>query len=221
MAGRAGRKNEILATFIKHVAERGYDQTNLGDIAAELEMSKGTIVHHFGTKAQILRDLEESYMSRRRDEVDCLWKMLDSPQERVAAIIYATVLYQVTDRDATIATQREVIQLADDPEMKKIRLIRAEIQQRVRDEIAAGVDSGVFRRIDSDIATMQLFGAAQWMWTWFDPAGPRSPQDIGASMVDVFLGGLLTDRFGLSDLADPEGRVATTVRDVIAPSPLP
>lgn len=219
MAGRPGRKDEILATFIKHVAERGYDQTNLGDIAAELQMSKGTIVHHFGTKAQILRDLEESYMNRRRDEVDLLWERLTSPADRVASIIYATALYQVTDRDATIATQREVIQLADDPEMRKIRALRAQIQHLVRDEIAAGVESGVFRRIDPGVATMQVFGAGQWMWTWFRPDGPSSPEAIGATMVDIVLGGLLADRYGLAELADPDGRVATVVRDVLAATP--
>ncbi|GAA3954513.1 TetR/AcrR family transcriptional regulator [Gordonia caeni] len=219
MAGRPGRKDEILATFIRHVAERGYDQTNLGDIAAELQMSKGTIVHHFGTKAQILRDLEESYMNRRRGEVDLLWEKLTSPADRVAAIIYATALYQVTDRDATIATQREVIQLADDPEMRKIRGLRAQIQQLVSDEIAAGVESGVFRRIDPDVATMLVFGAGQWMWTWFRPGAPNTPQSVGATMVDIVLGGLLADRYGLAELADPDGRVAGFVRDVLEATP--
>ena len=48
-----GRRGEILDAFVRYVAERGYDRTNMGDIADELGMSKGTIVHHFGTKAQM------------------------------------------------------------------------------------------------------------------------------------------------------------------------
>ena len=36
--------------FTRAVAERGYDGTNFGDLAVELGISKGTIVHHFGTK---------------------------------------------------------------------------------------------------------------------------------------------------------------------------
>src|SRR4051794_19136496 len=47
---RGGRRAEILVTFTRHVAERGYDRANFGDVAAELGLSKGTIVHHFGTK---------------------------------------------------------------------------------------------------------------------------------------------------------------------------
>lgn len=45
-----GRRSEILDAFVRYVAERGYERTNIGDIADELGMSKGTIVHHFGTK---------------------------------------------------------------------------------------------------------------------------------------------------------------------------
>jgi AcrR family transcriptional regulator len=215
MAGRVGRKDEILAAFIRHVAERGYDQTNLSDIAGELGMSKGTIVHHFGTKAQMLRDLEESYMNRRRAEVELIWDRLQSPAERIAAIIYATVFYQVEDRDATVATQREVIQLAGDPQMQEIRGIRAEVQKIVRDEIAAGVSQGMFRPVNVDFVTMQIFGAAQWMWTWFDPTGRDTPQKVGAAMVDLTLGGLLADRFALPQLADPKGRIPRVVQDCI------
>lgn len=215
MVARAGRKDEILATFIRHVAERGYDQTNLGDIAGELGMSKGTIVHHFGTKAQMLRDLEENYMARRKHDVDLMWQQVQSPAERIAALVYAAVFYQVEDRDATIATQREIVQLADDPEMAKIRQHRRDIQHVMSEELRAGVESGVFRRVDPSITSLQIFGSLQWMWTWFDPKGPHSPEQVGASFVDVFLGGLLVDRLTLAKLADPKGQLPKIVRKCI------
>lgn len=78
MVARPGRRDEILATFIRHVADRGYDKTNLGDIATELSMSKGTIVHHFGTKAQMLRD--DTYMSRRKRDIQLIWRQVRHPR---------------------------------------------------------------------------------------------------------------------------------------------
>ena len=62
---RDSRRAEILEAFTRAVAERGYDGTNFGDLAAELGISKGTIVHHFGTKDAMLRELHEGYMRRR------------------------------------------------------------------------------------------------------------------------------------------------------------
>ncbi|WP_067707070.1 TetR/AcrR family transcriptional regulator [Nocardia yamanashiensis] len=213
MAGRPGRRGLILETFIRHVAERGYDQTNLGDIASELGMSKGTIVHHFGTKAQMLRELEDNYMSQRKRELTLIFERLQSPAERVAAMIYAGVFYQIEDRDATIASQREFVQLTDDPEMLKIREHRSDVQRLMQQEIRAGIDAAVFRDLDEALATLQIFGSMQWMWTWFNPKGRRTPNEVGAAFVDLALGGLLIDRFTLTALSDPAGRVPEIVRE--------
>ena len=73
-----GRRSEILDAFVRYVAERGYERTNLGDIADELGMSKGTIVHHFGTKVQMLRELEETHLACQLDALQMVWDRLAS-----------------------------------------------------------------------------------------------------------------------------------------------
>ena len=216
MARPAGRRAEILETFVRHVAEYGYERTNLGDIAKELGMSKGTIVHHFGTKAQMLRELEENYMDQQLDAMRSVWERLDKPQERIAAIVFASALSQVVARDATVASQREVVQLADDPGMQEVRKLRRELQHMAEVELRRGIDAGVFRPVDAEAVNLQLWGSVQWMWVWFQPGRGHTPEGIGSTFVDVLLGGLLVDRFELSALSDPVGEVATVVREIFA-----
>ena len=211
-----GRRTEILDAFVRYVAERGYDRTNLGDIADELGMSKGTIVHHFGTKAQMLRELEETHLARELDVLRMAWERLAAPHERIAAIIYASALLQVIARNATVASQREVVQLSDDPAMQEVRKLRDQLQEIMIDEIRNGVDSGVLRSVDVELAALQLWGSLEWMWVWFDPAGSRTPEQVGAAFVDVFLGGLLLDRLGLNKWADPSADVVSVVRECLA-----
>lgn len=210
-----GRRAEILDAFVRHVATRGYDQTNMGDIADELGMSKGTIVHHFGTKAQMLRELEETHMSRQLRLVEAVWERLASPQERVAAIIFASAFLQAVARDAMVASQREIVQLSDDPAMQEVRKLRDKLQALTTNEIRNGVGAGVFRSVDVELAALQLWGSLQWMWVWFDRESSRIPEEVGAAFVDVFLGGLLLDRLVLSKWADPRGDVATVVRECL------
>jgi TetR/AcrR family transcriptional regulator, cholesterol catabolism regulator len=215
MPRAAGRRSEILDAFVRHVATRGYDKTNMGDIADELGMSKGTIVHHFGTKAQMLRELEETHLARQLHLVQMVWHRLAAPQERVAAIIYASSLLQVLARDATVASQREIVQLSDDPAMQEVRKLRSELQALMIGEIRNGVDAGVFRNVDVELATLQVWGSLQWMWVWFDRGDSRTPEEVGAAFVDVFLGGLLLDRLALSKWADPRGDVVTVVHECL------
>lgn len=216
MPRSAGRRSEILDAFIRHVATRGYDKTNMGDIADELGMSKGTIVHHFGTKAQMLRELEETHLARQVRLVRMVWDRLAAPQERVAGVIFASALLQVLAPDATVASQREIVQLSDDPAMQEVRKLRSELQGLTISEIRNGIDAGVFRNVDVELAALQLWGSLQWMWVWFGRGDSRTPEQVGAAFVDVFLGGLLLDRLALTKWADPRGGVVTVVHECLA-----
>ena len=211
-----GRRSEILDAFVRYVAERGYERTNIGDIADELGMSKGTIVHHFGTKSQMLRELEETHLARQFDVLRMAWDRLAAPHERIVAIIYTSTLLHVIDRDATVASQREVVQLSDDPAMQQVQKLRDQLQALMIDEIRNGVESGVFRSVDVELAALQLWGSLQSLWLWFHPDGPRSPEQVGAAFVDVFLGGLLLDRLQLSKWANPSADVVSVVRECLA-----
>src|SRR5438552_12639609 len=119
MATGAGRYNEILDTFTRHIAEIGYDGVNFGLVAKELGVSKGTIVHHFGTKDRILAAVHEGYMTRRLAELEYVIDALDSPAEQLAAALHAFMLFHVEDRDATVAFQREVVRLAQEESMDR------------------------------------------------------------------------------------------------------
>ncbi|MBB1154694.1 MULTISPECIES: TetR/AcrR family transcriptional regulator [Amycolatopsis] len=211
-----GRAGDILATFTRYVAERGYDATNFSDIAGELGLSKGTIVHHFGTKDRLLAALHESYMRRRLAEAALIRERLATPTRRLAGLLYAFVLYQVVDREATVAFQREVVRLADHEAMAEGRRMRAEYLDLVRATLSEGVASGEFRPCDVEVQSLLIFGSAQWAWTWFDPSGPVSAEQVGAQLVELVLGGLLTRRSRLSGLTEAEGKVVQVVRQSIA-----
>jgi AcrR family transcriptional regulator len=210
-----GRYDEILEVFTRKVAQHGYDGTNFSEIAAELGISKGTIVHHFGTKDRLLAALHEGYMMRRLAEAHNIVDALYSPPEQLAGLLYAFLIYQVHDRDATIAFQREIVRLADHPALAEGVRLRAEYLGLVRSVIGRGVADGSFRDCDVNLQSLLLFGSAQWAWTWFEPGGRASAADAGAALVDLALGSLLTNRSNLADLADPGGTVARVVFDCL------
>jgi len=215
MASGAGRYNDILEAFTRHIAEIGYDGVNFGLVAKELGVSKGTIVHHFGTKDRILAALHESYMTRRLAELDYMLDALDDPAEQLAAALHAFMLYHVEDRAATVAFQREVVRLAHEESMAEGAKLRQQYFERVRDVIQAGVDAGVFRSVDPTVDAFLMFGSAQWAWTWFRPDGDQPIEAVGQALVDLVLGSLLLNRRRLPALSDPQGVAARTVRKAI------
>ncbi|WP_020520157.1 TetR/AcrR family transcriptional regulator [Catelliglobosispora koreensis] len=187
----AGRRDEILDAFVRSVARRGYERTNFADLASELGMSKGTIVHHFGTKDQLLRELQERYMRQRLEEAKRILAVTQSAADRVAALIYAGVFYQAYHRDEAVAFQREIVHLRDSPALEDARKMRREYSELVTAVVRDGMADGTFRPGDAALMALMFYGSVQWMWTWYEPDGRVAPEALAAQQVDLVMGGLM------------------------------
>jgi hypothetical protein len=94
--------------------------------------------------------------------------------------------------------------------------MRTEYLAIVRTVLSDGIESGEFRDCDVTVQSLLIFGSAQWAWTWFEPDGPVTAEQVGAQLVALVLGGLLVRRSRVAGLSDPAGRVARTVRACLA-----
>lgn len=218
MAGyaRGGRRQEILATFTRHVAERGYDRANFGDVATELGMSKGTIVHHFGTKDRMLAEVQERYMRTRLTEAHALFARLAGADQRIAALVHAGVRYSADEPATTVAFQREVVRLVDQPGMESARALRDSYRDLVVGVLRDGEAEGTFVPGDARLRSLQMFGSLHWMWTWFDPDGRLAPGEVAAEFALTLLRGLGVEETAARDASDPAGAVAAAVDAVLA-----
>lgn len=227
-----GRREEILAEFVELVAEKGYDGTNLGELAGRLGISKGTIVHHFTSKDRMLAESHLHYIRRRLAEARTLIETLPTAPERLAALIHASLLYQHEDRAATIAFQRETVRFRENEVMAEAQGQRDEFFELLTGVLQGGFDDGSLRvphHGDARLAALALLGSAHWAWTWYDPKGPGRPEDVAAAFIEVYLGGLLAgggDADGRADvqagvradveaLADPDGPLPAFVRATV------
>ncbi|MFX0578262.1 TetR/AcrR family transcriptional regulator [Nocardia nepalensis] len=201
--------------FTRHVAEKGYDGTSFSGVARELGISQGLIVHHYGTKARLWEALHVSYMRRRVDEAQRIVSEFSTPTEQLAGLLHAAMLYQVHDRNRTVAFQREVARLAQEDEDSEGRKLRRAYFGVLHTVVDAGVAAGEFRAVDTGTRSLLIFGAAQWAWTWFEPEGRRSAEQVGAELVDLTLGSLLLDRRSLPRLSDPDGPLVAAVTKII------
>lgn len=93
--------------------------------------------------------------------------------------------------------------------------LRTEYIGLVRTVISDGVAAGRFRQTDLRVQSLLMFGSAQWAYTWFDPHGDDTAEEVGAALVDLVLGSLLVRRTNLPGLADPNGLAAQTARQCL------
>jgi AcrR family transcriptional regulator len=187
---RASRRGEIVETFTRMVAENGYDAVAIRDLAEDLGMSKGTVLHHFGSKDRLLEEVHSTYMRRRLDEIALILAELDGPEQRLKAMVFQNLIAMQQDADATRAFAREIVRFSREDLMNDVRAMRREYFDTLRVILAEGMEQGVFRRTDTTIVALQMFGMMNWTWTWFDPAGEVSVESIARTFLDTVLHGL-------------------------------
>ena len=191
---RRNRKADIVTCFAQLVAERGYDAVSLRDVAEALEMSKGTILHHFRSKDRLLEQVHADYMRRRLAEAHAFLSELDSPADQVRALIYQLIYAQAGDRAATVAFAREIVRFASEEVMEDVRRMRDEYTALMRDAIARGIERGQFAQADPTIVSLQIFGMCNWSWTWYRPEGAWSADELAESFSTILFRGLAVSR---------------------------
>jgi AcrR family transcriptional regulator len=188
---RSGRQGDILETFTALVARQGYDMTSVAEIADELRLSKGTIMYHFGSKDQILKQLSLEYMQRRLGELEAIVAQFSGADERLRAVVAGLVCSYRDDRDASVAFSREFMRFADEPVMDEVRDLRRRYVDLLQAVIEGGAADGTFRHTDAKVVALQLIGMCNWTWTWLRPEGRLSVEEIAAVFADTLLAGLV------------------------------
>jgi AcrR family transcriptional regulator len=173
-------------------------------------MSKGTILHHFGSKDRLLEHVHSDYMERRLAEAHALLDQLDSPRDQLAALIYQLMLAEHHDRSSTVAFAREIVRFASEDTMSDVRRMRDEYSGLLRGVVQRGMDEGVFAQADPAIVTLQIFGMCNWSWTWYRPEGAWSAEDIAETFIRVIFNGLRRSR-----ALEPSARVPEVVRSTM------
>ena len=82
------------------------------------------------------------------------------------------------------------MRFVDDPVMEDVRAARAEYMRIVTGIVTEGAWRGELRQTNPTVTALQLIGMCNWGWTWVDPTGPLSVEELAAAFVATFLDGL-------------------------------
>jgi len=204
-------RDKILQTFTEMVADRGYAGAPIADVAATVGVSKGTILHHFGNKHELLNEMGIAYIERRHTQLRHALEQLDDPVERFAAVVFCTVLGMRDDRAAACAFGREFSLFQRDPKLAPARAHRKAYAARVMGVISECMDAGVLTRDEPSFVLLEVLGMCNWAWTWYRPDGPLSAEEIASRFVRALLRGLGPDRGDPLEI-DPE-RISRLLRE--------
>lgn len=188
---RGKRIDEILRVATRLLAERGYAATSLDEIAEVLDLSKASLYHYFPSKeALVLGCLERI----GNETVERLTEAAAGPltaRDRLHAVLRAQVLILTRDQPAGAALFLQDVGLPEAVRERSRALV--DRHDRIfRSIIEEGVRTGELHVFDPTVARLLMYGAINFIPTWFNRSRRMSPErlaDVVADTLVQLLGG--------------------------------
>lgn len=184
VANESPRRKELTRLAAQLFVQEGFDRTTVRMLAQEMGIKSGSLFHHFRDKQEILAAvIEEGTQNALTLARQALEECDDSAEERLHAMARAHLQTLLTDRNAHVVALYEWRRLdaAARNHLSHLRDAYEELWEKVIDEaLAAGLMHG-----DRFLVARFVMGALNWTVRWYDPEGPRKPEDLAHELVTM------------------------------------
>jgi AcrR family transcriptional regulator len=177
----AYKRERILEEAVKLFYERGFSGTTLDDIAGKLGVTKPFIYTHFRSKVELLeaicRPTIEMSLAAIADAAD----QTGTASDRLFSGVVAFTKVVLT-RQANIAVYFREEKNMSAAGRNDINALRKRFDHVLSDLLQEGMHSGEFHIADVRVAALAIGGMVSWAYTWYQPGGRLSIDDVGAQM---------------------------------------
>jgi AcrR family transcriptional regulator len=181
---RSSRSEQIADVATRLFSERGYHGTSMRDIAEGSGVRAASLYAHIARKEDLLYGIVSRAAERFMADVEAAATEATRPRDRLRAAMRAHVRVVAEDVRAARVFHHEWTALTGER--------RAEVVQ-LRDRYEEMWD-GIVRELpaaaEPKMARLLVLSAANWVYTWYDPDGPLSPDEVADRYTDLLLRGL-------------------------------
>ncbi|WP_191094987.1 TetR/AcrR family transcriptional regulator [Streptomyces kanamyceticus] len=176
----------LLVAAVEAFAERGYHATTTRDIAGRAGMSPAALYIHYKTKEELLHRISRIGHDRALTVLRTAADGTGSATERLAAAVRSFVGWHAAHHMTARVVQYELDALGDEHRTEIVAL-RRKSDAAVRDIINDGVRAGEFDVPDVPGTTLAVLSLCIDVARWFNAAGHRTPDEVGALYADLVL----------------------------------
>ena len=179
----------MLDAAIQSIADRGYAQTSVSDVARTAGMSKGAVHYHFESKEDLIAQVAEHCSAEMQERVDQAWDAAREPNEKIRCAlaemrsfargrgpimrVFAALLAQGVHDEKLRATLREMFEAN---------------RQRVAEQIVDALPSlGLRPKIPAHVIPRLLLATLDGLalHDFFDPPSPEDDEAIQTALEDI------------------------------------
>jgi AcrR family transcriptional regulator len=184
------RHRAILETAARVICERGYEGASIHDIAAACGLTKAGLYHHIRSKEHLLLEIMNYGMDVFEEQVLSQVVAIADPVERLRACMEKNVLLvtQGWSKEVTIILHEHATLTGE--ARSQINARKKRYVRFLETSFAEAIRAGRIRPVNPTVAAFSFLGMILWIYKWFRPEGPITPDGLAQDMQDLFFGGL-------------------------------
>jgi AcrR family transcriptional regulator len=193
------RLAKILDYATEIFANKGYEGASMRDLSRLSGISLAGLYYYFDSKEKLLYFIQRHTFTTIIERLRERLAASDDPEERLRIFVHNHVDYAVAKTKAmkVLSHEDDVLKNSYGAELAAIKreyyricvglvddLVKAEGLSRVDSRVSAG------REIGTRTAVMALFGAMNWLYTWYNPRVDPDGSTLAREISDLFLRGI-------------------------------
>jgi TetR/AcrR family transcriptional regulator, cholesterol catabolism regulator len=177
----AYKRERILEEAVKLFYARGFNGTTLDEIAGKLGVTKPFIYTHFRSKVELLEAICRPTIEMSLAAIAEAAAQQGSTAVRLFSGVVAFTKVVLT-RQANIAVYFREEKNLSATGLAEINALRKRFDRVLSDLLEEGANAGEFHIADIRVAALAIGGMVSWAYTWYQPGGRLSIDDVGTQM---------------------------------------
>lgn len=169
--------------------EKGYIETSLEDITAAAKVSKGAIYHYFSSKSELLFFILDDYMDTIMDGLEDDLNAIPEPLDKIRYFIRRHIRFYCDHTSLAKTLMHDAHCLPGN--YFKLIAKKEQIYFQIVASALAKIFEGNISKDRLTVLTFTLFGMCNWIYVWYNPKGPITPQGLADIVTDTFLHGVI------------------------------
>lgn len=204
------REPEIIAAAGDAFRRKGYANVSIQEIADSVGLLKGSLYYYIDSKEDLLFAVISELDGRALNLLEQIYKSDLPAIERLAQVVEAQTKFNIANADTLAVYYRDFGELSD-ARRKPIIAQRKRYEKLLVKMIEeAQRDGDIDAELDSKMTSYFMLGAVNWLYTWYDPNGPVSAEDLAQLFRGLVMVGFAPSRLDLAARAPASGQAATT-----------
>jgi AcrR family transcriptional regulator len=180
---------DIVEAATQVFSERGYHAASMTEIADRVGMRKASLYHHVRKKEDLLFAIHEVMIDELIERTDEALEPGMSPQDKLRAILRVGMRFIARHRDGVTVFLEERRAVTGE-RWSDVVAKRDRYESMVSGIVADATAAGVFVALPPAIAARSALSMVNWGYTWFDPGGALSADEVADIFAAIVLRGL-------------------------------